>query len=76
VPKYTPIMNAPVRSCYGLQSRTNRALPKALSQSSKGMYESPQMTTAFSPMVNPITKGDRTQGHGRYEKGRRNKSRS
>lgn len=74
--KYTPILNEPVRSCYGLQSRTNRFLPNELPQSGKGMTETPQMLKPGVLTANPITKGDRTSGRGRYEKGRMNKSRS
>ncbi len=73
MPKYTPVSNDATK----FTATPKRGFePKKLSQSDKGQYESPQMVTSFIPIANPITKGDKTAGRGRYEKGRIDKSRS
>jgi hypothetical protein len=45
--KYCPVMNEPVRSCYGLQSRTDKDVPRKLPQSKRGMHETPRMASPF-----------------------------
>lgn len=72
MPKYTPVMNEPVRSCLGLQHRYDAYKPRKV----RSFEETPQMNTMGVPIANPITKGDRSTGRGRYEKGRMDKSRS
>ena len=69
--KYTPVENSAVKFEAG---KKRGFAPNKLKQ---GMHtETPQMTTPFIPVANPISKGDKTAGRGRYEKGRMDKSRS
>ena len=72
--RYTPVQNESAH----LTDKPNRSAdkPNRLKQCKKGMRETPHMTTPFAPVANPITKGDKTAGRGRYEKGRMDKSRS
>ena len=71
--RYTPIQNESAR----LQDKRSPAFQsQVLAQRASGMTETPKMTTPFVPVANPITKGDKSAGRGRYEKGRKDKSRS
>lgn len=74
MPKYTPVMNEPVRSCLGLQHRYDAYKPRKVKQTFES--ETPQMTSPGVRIANPITKGDKSTKSGGYERGRMDKSRS
>lgn len=71
--KYTPVSNDVTKFS---AKRARGFDPNKTKQSDKGQYETPQMTGPGVPTANPVTKGDRTSGKGRYERGRIDKSRS
>jgi hypothetical protein len=69
--RYTPVQHS---SAHGAADGRSGFQPQVLA--SKLDTETPKMTKPGIPTANPVTKGDKTSGRGRYEKGRMDKSRS